>query len=101
MRIDGCDESLLNCVDYDLILKLSEVCSIGQLPELTYGYRWHGGNTSVVNRLLQEMNHVAAINHALHRMGLSDEWEAELGPVSNRWDTGFRRRVRNNGSNGV
>ena len=98
MRIDGCDESLLNCVDYDLMLKLSEVCSFGQLPVLTYGYRWHGGNTSIVDRPLQEMNHVAAINRALQRMGLSSEWKAESGPVTNPWGTVFRRTVETTGS---
>ncbi len=87
-RISGCDESLENAVDYDLALKFSEICSIGYLPELTYRYRFHGSNTSLVNRNAQERNHVIAINKALARMDLSNAWRAVEGPETDR------RRVR-------
>lgn len=84
LRTDGFDESMVNAVDYDMMLKLSEVCNIEYLPRLTYKYRYHGQNTSLLNRDMQEQNHVLAINKSLARMGLSDQWEVIPGSEVNR-----------------
>ena len=82
-RIKGFDRDLKNAVDYDLALKLNEVCYIKHIPELTYYYRFHGENTSLVDYQLQIKNHIFAINKALVRMGLSDQWLAIKGTVDN------------------
>ena len=89
LRTAGFDESMVNAVDYDMMLKLSEVCNIGYFPELTYKYRYHGKNTSLVNRHLQERNHVLAINKALTRMGLSDQWYVVSGSKINPREVRF------------
>jgi glycosyltransferase involved in cell wall biosynthesis len=84
LRTAGCDLSLKNAVDYDLMLKFSEICSIRYIPQLSYYYRIHGANTSFSERLLQERNHVLVINKALSRMRLSSKWLAVSGPPDNR-----------------
>jgi len=96
-RTAGCDESLTNAVDYDLALKFSEICSIGYLPEVTYRYRAHEANTSLVNRDIQENNHVIAINKALERMDLSYAWRAMEGPAGSRRQVRFERLHRRAG----
>jgi len=91
MRISGCDSSLENAVDYDLMQKLSEICSIGHVPEVLYKYRIHGQNTSLFNRDKQEVNHIVVVNKALKRMGLSDTWLAVSGPEENKRNLRFIR----------
>ncbi len=88
-RIAGCDLSLENAVDYDLMQKLSEVCSISYIPQLTYYYRIHGENTSFSKRNLQEINHIQVINKALKRMRLSSKWLAVAGPSDDRRRVNF------------
>lgn len=83
-RTTGCDLSLKNAVDYDLMQKLSEVCSISYVPQLSYYYRIHGENTSFKERNLQEINHIKVINKALERMHLSSKWLAVSGPSDDR-----------------
>jgi glycosyltransferase involved in cell wall biosynthesis/tetratricopeptide (TPR) repeat protein len=83
-RTAGFDESMMNAVDYDMMLKLSEVCDIVYLPLLTYKYRFHGENTSLVHREMQERNSLLAINKALTRMGLFPPWQVVPGPASDR-----------------
>jgi len=75
MRTIGFNEELTNAIDYDMFLKLAEVCDFHHIDDVNYCYRWHGENTSIVNRKQQEVNHFIVINHALHRMGLLS-WEA-------------------------
>jgi chondroitin synthase len=82
LRTEGFDETLTNAVDYDMMLKLSEVCDIIYLPEITYRYRFHGQNTSLVRQEQQEHNHVQAVNKALVRMNLDDQWQVVPGPIS-------------------
>jgi len=89
MRTSGFDESMKNAVDYDIMLKLSEVCNIAYIPELTYKYRYHGRNTSLQNHDLQESNHIIAINNALSRMKLSGQWKVVSGSKTDRRNVKF------------
>jgi glycosyltransferase involved in cell wall biosynthesis/tetratricopeptide (TPR) repeat protein len=92
MRTGGFDETLSNAVDYDMFQKLSEVCSFSQLSGVTYGYRYHGTNTSFMDRRVQEANHHRVVEKALERMGLSDEWTAVVGARDNRRNIVIERR---------
>ncbi|MCW8930266.1 MAG: glycosyltransferase [Gammaproteobacteria bacterium] len=89
MHTSGYDESMKNAVDYDMMLKLSEVCNIAYIPELTYKYRYHGRNTSLQNHDLQEKNHIIAINNALNRMKLSEHWKVTSGSKTDRRNVKF------------
>lgn len=75
-RTTGFDEKLTNAVDYDMFLKLCEICQFTHIPEILYSYRWHGENTSVKKLKIQTRNHFLVINKSLERMGLSKDWEA-------------------------
>ncbi len=75
LRTDGFNEELLNAVDYDMFLKLSEVCTFYHLQKMLYLRRWHGKNTSFVNENKQSSNTHVVLTYALERMGLADEWE--------------------------
>jgi glycosyltransferase involved in cell wall biosynthesis/Tfp pilus assembly protein PilF len=75
IRAGGFSEDLATAVDYDLVLKMAEVCDLHHIDDANYSYRWHGENTSVVKRQQQISDHFLIINRALQRMGLH-EWEA-------------------------
>ncbi len=75
MRANGFSEDLITTEDYDLALKMAEVCDFHYINDVNYSYRWHGENTSVVKRKQQEADHFLVINRALERMGLT-AWEA-------------------------
>lgn len=75
LRTDGFNEQLLNAVDYDMFLKLSEVCVFHHVEKILYLRRWHGNNTSFVNENKQSSNTHIVLTHALERMGLADKWE--------------------------
>jgi len=75
LRTTGFNEQLKNAVDYDMYLKLSEVCTIHHLDKIMYAYRWHGENTSIVHKTQQFENHVQVIRLALERLGLDKDWE--------------------------
>ncbi len=83
LRTEGFAEDLETAEDYDLGLKLAEVCDIHHIDKVTYQYRWHGDNTSIVKRKQQEKDHVLVINRSLQRMGLS-KWEAVPADASNQ-----------------
>ena len=56
-RTEGFAEDIVNAIDYDLHMKLSEVAEIRHLPEILYNYRTnHGGNTTVRQRPQQIRN---------------------------------------------
>ena len=83
LRTDGFNEELLNAVDYDMFLKLSEVCAFYHVEKMLYLRRWHGNNTSFVNENKQSLNTHIVLTHALERMRLADEWEV-YAPDSNQ-----------------
>jgi len=92
MRTTGFDEELVNAVDYDMYLKLSEICYGEHLDSVNYCYRWHGENTSIKQRKNQEVNHFLVIDKALARLGLGDVWEAVQGDISNPRSVKFQRK---------
>jgi O-antigen biosynthesis protein len=69
------NEQLVNAVDYDMFLQLSEICTFHHLEKMLYFRRWHGNNTSFVKEKQQTTNTHIAITYALERMGLADDWE--------------------------
>jgi chondroitin synthase len=75
MRTEGFSEDLLNAVDYDMMLKLSEVCTLVHIDKVLYSYRLHGLNTSLVSKDEQDINDRIAVERALERMGLAELWE--------------------------
>ncbi|CUH40866.1 Chondroitin polymerase [Jannaschia seosinensis] len=68
-------EDIVNAVDYDMFLKLSEVTAFHHVNEILYQRRWHGENTSRVNETFQTTNTYAVQRQALERMGLERFWE--------------------------
>ncbi|MEK8019466.1 MAG: glycosyltransferase, partial [Candidatus Parabeggiatoa sp.] len=75
LRTPGFNEELKNSIDFDMFLKLSELCTIHHLDQILYAYRWHGDNTSIVHKAAQFENHVKVIRLALERLGLDQDWE--------------------------
>src|SRR5699024_4540363 len=49
-------EDIVNGVDYDIFLKMSEVGKFHHIDEKLYQRRWHGENTSHVNEHHQTAN---------------------------------------------
>jgi tetratricopeptide (TPR) repeat protein len=92
LRTDGFNEELVNAVDYDMFLKLSEVCSFYHINENLYFRRIHGKNTSVVNEKKQSDNTLVVITSALERMGISDEWEVYSPDPEQPRKVAFRRK---------
>ncbi len=72
MRTSGFDETILNAVDYDMMLKLSEIGRVKHINRVLYKYRRHSGMTSVSNKEKQNNNNLLVVNKALERMGLHD-----------------------------
>lgn len=78
-RTSGFDEHLENSVDYEMFIRLSEVCAIAHIPrDVMYLYRWHGLNTSIARYDQQCRNHVRVIRRALQRTGLDRTWELHV-----------------------
>lgn len=90
-------EDIVNGIDYDIFLKLSELGPFHHIDELLYQRRWHGENTSMVNEAHQTANTHRAQTEALKRMGLARFWEvhapdpAEPRRVTYRTLPGVRR----------
>ena len=67
--------------DYELCLRLSEVTKIQRLPKPLYKYRVHQNSISGSRQEEQALLSVKVATEALHRRGLSDEWELDFVPV--------------------
>jgi glycosyltransferase involved in cell wall biosynthesis/tetratricopeptide (TPR) repeat protein len=83
MKTIGFNQSIMNAVDYDLALKLSEVCHFHYIDSINYSYRFHGKNTSIEKRKIQETNHFQVINDALARLKLDNKWVAVQANITN------------------
>ncbi len=93
-RLDGgFDETLENAEDYDLFLRLSEICSFHHLHTAFYGYRWHGENVSIIHQERQIKHHGLVIQRALKRNGMDKEWEAYVPDPKKPRTTLFRKKV--------
>lgn len=71
-------EDIVNAVDYDIFLKLSEVGEFHHIDEMMYQRRWHGENTSNVNEGFQTTNTYRVQNETLERLGMLPFWEVYL-----------------------
>jgi len=92
-RTTGFREDILNAVDYDMFLKLSELGPFHHVEEFLYQRRWHGNNTSLVNEATQTRNTTVVQNLSLRRQGLDHLWEAvALDPAQPR-KISFRRKA--------
>lgn len=76
-RIEPCNEQIKNAVDLDLWLKINEKANIKHIHKVEYSYRWHGKNTSIQNRKLQESNHTKVVQDSLIRQGLDRYWKIQ------------------------
>lgn len=74
-RTETFREDIVNAVDYDIFLKLSEVGKMHHIDEIYYQRRWHGENTSNVNEAFQTTNTYRVQREALTRIGLSNFWD--------------------------
>ena len=74
-RTHGFAEDLLNAVDYDMFLQMSQVCHIHHINDILYLRRLHGDNTSILHKDTQTHNNSLVISRHLERLGLSDLWE--------------------------
>ncbi|WP_422033305.1 glycosyltransferase [Roseovarius sp.] len=74
-RTGGFREDIVNAVDYDMFLKLSEIGAFHHVDEVYYQRRWHGRNTSSVNEHHQTANTYRAQREALRRLGLDTLWD--------------------------
>lgn len=71
-------EDIVNAVDYDIFLKLSEVGPFHHIDEMMYQRRWHGENTSNVNEGHQTTNTYRVQREALKRLGLDRFWDVHV-----------------------
>jgi len=76
-RTVGCNEKIKNAVDLDLWLKLYERGNIRHIHDVLYSYRWHGSNTSIRHRKVQETNHLKVVSDSLRRQGLDRFWQVQ------------------------
>ncbi|BAZ43788.1 glucosyltransferase [Chondrocystis sp. NIES-4102] len=93
MRTSGFDETIANAVDYDMFLKLSEICDIYHINEMLYLRRIHGENTSVRNVGKQDINNNVVVTAALERMNLAKEWEVFSPDPQNPRKISFKRKI--------
>ena len=77
-RTTGFDETLVNAVDFDFFLKLSEISDFKHVNKVLYEYRVHDKNTSIVDIEKQDANTQLAICNYLERSGLDKIWEPFL-----------------------
>ncbi len=75
-RTDGFNERIKNAVDYDMFLKLTEVCEVKHLNIIGYRRRLHGNNTSILDSKEQIKNTAKVVNSHLERM--ESEFRCEL-----------------------
>lgn len=70
MRTSGFDQTIKNAVDYDMMLKLSEVGDVLHLNKVLYQYRRHSEMTTIEYNQTQTNNNFIAINNSLERLNL-------------------------------
>ena len=71
-------EDIVNGVDYDIFLKMSEVGAFHHVDEKLYQRRWHGENTSNVNEHHQTTNTYRVQREALKRLGMDRHWDIHV-----------------------
>jgi chondroitin synthase len=69
---EGFDESIINAVDYDMYLKISEVGPFKHLNKISYNRVLHGENTSIKKVDTQKYNHFIVVNNSLKRQNINN-----------------------------
>jgi glycosyltransferase involved in cell wall biosynthesis len=92
-RTEKFREDIINAVDYDMFLKLSEVGKFKHIDEILYQRRWHGSNTSNVNEGFQTANTHRVQREALKRQGLLNFWDIHLEKPDEPRRVSYRRRA--------
>jgi glycosyltransferase involved in cell wall biosynthesis len=77
-RTEHFREDIVNAVDYDIFLKLTETGDFHHIDEIFYQRRWHGENTSSVNEIHQTANTHVVQGEALVRLGLAPFWQVAV-----------------------
>ena len=75
----GYDGSLDESADYDLCLRLSELCAVGYVQQSLYRYRMRHDSISRGSRLRQVKTTFDAAKRALQRRGLTNQFSFSLG----------------------
>ena len=91
-RTEACREDIINAVDYDMLLKMSEVAPLHHIDEVLYQRRWHGANTSSVNALQQTANTHVVQRKSLERQGLDRYWDLQVPDPAKPRSVTYRRR---------
>jgi glycosyltransferase involved in cell wall biosynthesis len=76
--VGGFDPDFKYAQDYDLCLKISEVAEIYHLSEVRYYYRQHEDAISTENRIDQLLHSKRAIQNAMTRRGMDDQYGLEF-----------------------
>ncbi|MCV6638223.1 glycosyltransferase [Candidatus Albibeggiatoa sp. nov. NOAA] len=71
-----CDEQIKNAIDFDFWSKISEAAHIQHIHQVLYSYRWHGQNTSIQHRKVQEKNHLKVVANSFKRRQIDTFWIA-------------------------
>jgi glycosyltransferase involved in cell wall biosynthesis len=77
-NISGFNPEFTYAQDYDLCLRLSETTEIAQIKNPLYYYRHHQNSISGEKRIEQMLFSKKAIENALQRRGMSEEYELEF-----------------------
>lgn len=81
--VGGYDNELTSSIDYDLALKLDEVCTIKRIKEpITYLYRQHSVQVSTRARPEQDLNAKKALQRAANRRNLNVDVVGDKPPFS-------------------
>ena len=91
-RTETFREDIVNAVDYDMFLKLSEVTEFHHIEEMFYQRRWHGENTSNVNEGHQTKNTYVVQTKMLERMGMDRFWEVHVPDPEQPRKVTYRRK---------
>ena len=75
----GYDPTIDESADYDLCLRLSEICAIGHVPEMLFRYRIRRTSVSQSARLRQVRSSFDAAQRALKRRGMAADHQLSLG----------------------
>lgn len=90
-RTEGFREDIVNAVDYDIFLKMSEVAQFHHVEEVLYQRRWHGENTSNVNEGFQTQNTHIVQRRTLERLGLDRYWDVCVPDPDKPREVSYRR----------
>lgn len=69
--VGGFDDAILNAVDYDIYLKLSELGPFSHINKIVYNRILHGNNTSILNNAQQNKNAALVVGNSLKRQKLN------------------------------